>query len=303
MDGMAKIFGVNHHFVTAYCPWANGTVEVVNRMLLRVLKSMLSESKLPMAEWSKLLHQVQMAINFNPSNRITGVAPVTAFMALPAQTPLKSFYMEKVFGEVPRIEEVQWSREVNKHIQDLQTTLDVMHKELVTAAERKLVTKRDRQKVSARPPNFEVGDFVLVGRTLARGNKLALEWKGPCRVVGVQSHWLYDVQTLFDPVVTKTHHVSRLKFYVDKDRGNVEDLKSYAVAHQDVFLVDELMECRCVQGAWEVKVKWQGFSELECTWEPLQVLQTDVPALVKKAVQALPHPSFEDLKRHLAVNV
>jgi hypothetical protein len=54
-----------------------------------------------------------------------------------------------------------------------------MHKQLSAAAVAKLITKRDRHKVSARPPNFEIGDFVLVGRTLARGNKLALEWKGP----------------------------------------------------------------------------------------------------------------------------
>jgi hypothetical protein len=89
-------------------------------------------------------------------------------------------------------------------------------------------------------PNFEIEDFVLVGRTLARENKLALEWKGTCCVVNVKSHWLYEVQTLFDPVVTMTHHVSRLKFYVDKDCGNVEDLMSYAVGHQDNFLVSKI---------------------------------------------------------------
>jgi transposase InsO family protein len=73
VDVMAKLFGASHHFVTAYCPWANGTVEVANRMLLRVLRSLLSENKLPMSQWSKLLFQVQMALNFNPSVRLDGV--------------------------------------------------------------------------------------------------------------------------------------------------------------------------------------------------------------------------------------
>jgi hypothetical protein len=87
---MAKLFGASHHFVTAYCPWANGIVGVVNRMLLRALKTMLSEWKLPMGEWMKILFQVQMALNFNPSSRLDGVAPVTGFLALPAHTPLKT---------------------------------------------------------------------------------------------------------------------------------------------------------------------------------------------------------------------
>jgi hypothetical protein len=96
--------------------------------------------------------------------------------------------------------------------------------------------------------------------------------------------------------------VSRLKFYVDKERGNIEDLKSYAVAHQDTFLVDKLVECRRVQGAWEIKVKWQGFDDLESTWEPLSVLQVDVPTYVQKALSDLPHPSFLPLKQFLTAN-
>ena len=125
-------------------------------------------------------------------------------------------------------------------------------------------------------------------------------WHCNGKVVGIKSHWLYEVQTLFEPVVTMTHHVSRLKFYMDKECGNLEDLKSYAVAHQDTFLVDQLLECRCVQGSWEIKIKWQGFDLLEATWEPLAVLQADVPALIKKAIVQVPHPSFLELKSSLA---
>jgi hypothetical protein len=53
---------------------------LVNRMLLRALKTMLSEEKLPMGEWTRILFQVQMALNFNPSSRLDGVAPVTEFL-------------------------------------------------------------------------------------------------------------------------------------------------------------------------------------------------------------------------------
>jgi hypothetical protein len=267
-------------------------------MLLRVLKSVLSEAK--MSQWTKVLGQAQMALNFSPASRLDGVSPLTGFLALPARTPLKTFYLSKSRGTLPKITSVEWSKEVRNHLHDLQVSLDGMHRALSVSAGAKLVTQRDKQKAKSRPPNFEVGDFVLVGRTLARGNKLALEWKGPCRVVAAKSNWLFDVQTLFDPVVTMTHHVSRLKFYVDKDCGNVEDLQSYAVAHQDTFLVDKLLECRCVQDMWEIKVQWLGFDPIEATWEPLSVLQADVPVLLHQALDALPHPSFRPLKVHLA---
>ena len=68
-----------------------------------------------------------------------------------------------------------------------------------------------------------------------------------------------------------------------------------------MFLVDRLMECRRLDdGMWEVKVKWQGFDEAECTWEPLASLQTDVPALLAKCLTEVPHVSFQALQTFLA---
>jgi IS30 family transposase len=90
VKGVRRVWGAQHHFVTAYCPWANGTVEVVNRMLLRVLKSMSSEKKLKPSQWTLLVKQVQAALNLQPS----------AFLALPVATPLKMFYAEKISGMV-----------------------------------------------------------------------------------------------------------------------------------------------------------------------------------------------------------
>ncbi|OWZ18144.1 Retrotransposon protein [Phytophthora megakarya] len=34
IETLTRSLGAQHHFVTAYCPWANGTVEVVSRLLL-----------------------------------------------------------------------------------------------------------------------------------------------------------------------------------------------------------------------------------------------------------------------------
>jgi transposase InsO family protein len=122
VEAVSKLFGAAHHFVTAYCPWANGTVEVANRMLLRVLKSVLSEAKMPMSQWTKVLGLVQMALNFSPASRLDGVSPLTGFLALPARTALKTFYLSKFRGTLPKITSVEWSKEVQNHLRDLQVS-------------------------------------------------------------------------------------------------------------------------------------------------------------------------------------
>jgi hypothetical protein len=43
-------------------------------------------------------------------------------------------------------------------------------------------------------------------------------------------------------------------------------------------------------------VKWLGFDVVEATWEPLEVLLADVPALVHRAAQDSTHPSFKNLQ-------
>jgi hypothetical protein len=109
---------------------------------------------------------------------------------------------------------------------------------------------------------------------------------------------LYDVQTLFEPVTTSTHHISRLQLYAEAQRAHVEALVQHAVAHQDKFLVDRLLECRHEDGQWFILVQWQGFDRAEATWEPLAALQADVPALIQQAVDT--DPGFQALHSFLA---
>jgi transposase InsO family protein len=293
--GMQKVWGAEHHFVTAYCPWANGSVEVVNRVLLKVLKSMLSERKVKFVEWPKFMASVQASLNFSPSSRLGATAPITAFLGLPAPSPLKTSLVEYPATGLSVVDEVTWSAEVHQQVMDLQQSLDHLHKMVVTQTAKKNARERKRQQGKSVLPNFDVGDFVLVGRAVEVPNKLALQWRGPCRVVNAVSKWVYEVQDLFAPFKLHVVHVSRLQFYADAQRGITTDMVEYAVANQDFFLVEDLLECRQVHGRWELLVKWLGFDRFEATWEPLDSLMLDVPALVRRAVQAAKHPSFTSL--------
>ena len=43
MEKLRKLLGAQHYFVTAYCPRAIGSVEVLNRQLLKAMRSLLNE--------------------------------------------------------------------------------------------------------------------------------------------------------------------------------------------------------------------------------------------------------------------
>jgi hypothetical protein len=194
VTALAKAWGTDHHFVTAYCPWANGTVEVVNRMLLRVLKSMLSERKLKTNQWPTVLPMVQAALDLHPYSRLNGVAPVTAFAALTAKTPVQMYYATQAGADLPAVTPVEYTAAVQDQLVQLQASVHQLHEKLTAVSAERTADSRSSSK-SQPFPNFDVGDFVLVGRALARPNKLALEWLGPCRIVQARSHWLYAVRT------------------------------------------------------------------------------------------------------------
>jgi IS30 family transposase len=116
IEHLRKQLGAHHHFTIAYCPWSNGTVEVVNRLLLRCIKALLSERKMQEAEWPKLLRLVQMALNGRTSTRLKNQAPITAMTALSADG-LKKYIVKTEPVHVEDVQEV-W-QEQQEHMEQL----------------------------------------------------------------------------------------------------------------------------------------------------------------------------------------
>ena len=79
-----------HHFTLAYCPWSNGTVEVVCRELLRALRAFLSEFQLPHRSWPSVMPVVQSVLNNSPLSRLGNRCPIPVFTGLPQDSPLLS---------------------------------------------------------------------------------------------------------------------------------------------------------------------------------------------------------------------
>jgi hypothetical protein len=103
---------------------------------------------------------------------------VTAFLALPATTPLKMFYAEKISGDLLVITVVEWSTEVQDKINDLQASLENMHKRIVEVAASK--NMRERERMSKHIPRSARPNFKLVILRL-----LVARWRG-------QINWLWS---------------------------------------------------------------------------------------------------------------
>ncbi|KAE9076591.1 hypothetical protein PF006_g28099 [Phytophthora fragariae] len=175
-----------------------------------------------------------------------------------------------------------------QHIADIRDSLTNMYRELSAEAAKKRQQARDRRasKPGVSMALFTEGDFVLTAHVLSLANKLAVQWKGPKRIVKALSDYVFEVLDLMAPFAISTHHASRLKFYADASRNVTEDLVAQAMHADGGHLVSKLVKCRMQPEThtWEIQVEWIGLDPLEASWEPATIIYEDVPELVKRFV-------------------
>ena len=207
----------NHHFTLAYCPWSNGTVEVVCRELLRVMRAILSEYELPLTAWPKLLPVVQSALNNSKLPRLGNRCPLTAFTGLPQDTPLATIKMTNKKKIVTRnIGDIRIIQRNN--LNELLQALEKMHKEvdILSTRKREAAINSHNRKTNVRPVNFTDGDYVLRGNIIGKsGKKPSLIWHGPFRVTECRSNYIFVIEDILSGKKEEAHG-RRLKFFRNK---------------------------------------------------------------------------------------
>jgi len=271
-----------HHFTLAYCPWSNGSVEVVCRELIRTMRALVSEFQIPFKQWPTVLPIIQAVLNNTLLDRLGGICPLSAFTTLPADSPLLTIKNGQVGTvKLASIDEAR-ARQITE-IGRVQKSLEEFHRRIsgLTSASRKKRVDAHNARTHVRPCNFDVGDYVLCGvrqRNIKR--KLSLHWRGPRRIVRLLSDFLFeteDLRTLKKVVV----HGSRLKFFRNSDYNVTEEcLNQLAYQEGELCVVEELMDIRVHNGVVEILVKWKGFEEEDPGWELFDTMKEDIPALV-----------------------
>ena len=96
-------------------------------------------------------------------------------------------------------------------MEELRVSVDAIHKTASSTANdrRSRVASRRDQSREVERANLDIGDFVLVAkRSFRSGEKLSLRWRGPCRVVGTLSDYVFEVEDMITGVVMQPACVS-----------------------------------------------------------------------------------------------
>ncbi|RAW25519.1 hypothetical protein PC110_g18060 [Phytophthora cactorum] len=80
-------------FSPAYSPWTNGSIELVNRDILQVLRVLILEYKLNHRDWPRLIPVVQGNLNHTAVPSLPGKTPAKLFTGLEPPSPLQTVYM------------------------------------------------------------------------------------------------------------------------------------------------------------------------------------------------------------------
>lgn len=129
-EDMICKFRPRRHFTTAHSPWANGTVERINREMLRSCKALLSEWRLALQDWASVC--IQSIVNQAPLKRLGTRRPgvlrthLEGFTTIKPVQPLLATLPMSKYPTAGTDEEIRIQHIIEND--RLQSALDEMHK-------------------------------------------------------------------------------------------------------------------------------------------------------------------------------
>ncbi len=123
----------------------------------------------------------------------------------------------------------------------------------------------------------------------SEGEKLALRWRGPRRVIKANSDFVFQVEYLRNGALEEVH-ASRLKFYSDSSL-NKKAILSHVISSETGMPVARLMGIEEEDGKLFVVVRWKGLSKSEDIREPLEQVYEHVPKMLIRLLSRKSTPS------------
>lgn len=284
---------VRHHFTTAYCPWANGSIERICRDVLTACKALLAEFGLPPKSWPRVTECAQSVLNHAPRQRLgprnkgsPGVyrTPLEVFTGQRPVRPLLQAFPPVPPSSAAGLSEVRARQLVN--IEELGQALDDSHRDVqsLMSKSRERAIELHNKRTGATAARFDVGDFVLVRRGVPGKHKLSFDWVGPRRVVEVKSDWVFIVEDLLRGD-RRVAHARRLILYrADMDGQPVSPslLSAAHASESTIEIAHALHSIREEHGSLEVLVEWEGLpDDVDRTWEPVSQIHEDLPGILE----------------------
>ena len=198
--------GIKNHYFSPSHPQANGQAEVVNRSLLKIIKTWLEGAK---GAWLDELPSVLWAY------RMTMRSPIR-------ETSFKLAYGSEVviLAEVHMANHrvMRYQDEENKEL--LRLNLDLIDKVRMDSKHKIAVYKNlmaRQYDAMVKPRRFNIRDLILKRVSLATKNpahgKLGPNWEGPYRVINCKRQGSYYLETLDERMLEHPWNVEHLRRY------------------------------------------------------------------------------------------
>jgi hypothetical protein len=280
-----------HHFVVAYSPWSNGSVERGNREILSLFRVILAEMGYPFWHWPYLCPAIQdMMISLHKPT-LGDACARKVFLNLNGTSPMRSVFLPdlELVAELP-------SPEILKaHLLEVDKEVEKMHTDVLSSSQKRAASARkSHDKVYKTVAiEFGIGDYVLHANTYRKNlPKLSVTWRGPYRVTSTIGPLVFEIQDMLTSAKLVAH-ATRLRYYADKKLDvNENILDSLRTQASSEILVSKIMAHRFDKTAltYEFHVAWLGYQDIEATWEPLSNMVVDVKDLLIEYASSLKDP-------------
>ena len=277
MKEFARQCNMQQHITTAYGHYNNGSIEVIDNIYLALMRALLSELRWDKEYWPWLNRNVEHTINHRGQSRLNGNAPITVMTGLQPDNPLDDIFKRPGITQFSK--NCASQEQIQKHVENLRTALDLMHKAASETSKKQRTVKQ--QKKLRKTPNFGVGDYVLVGvpePAKMTGRKLFLKWRGPYRITETANNYVFEAENIVDHS-KRWVHGDRIRLYSDEKLEVTEEIKKQFSHDNECYQVEKFHACKVnpQNGQLEVLVQWRGLEEDDNSWEPLKNLFEDVP--------------------------
>ena len=245
VDSMLKQSGVEHIVTAAYNPRTNGHTERFGETLIPALSKHAQENPL---DWDKWLPFVLLAYR----TRIHSTSKYTPFELMFGRKINSFANWKNNLNESDEASIIKRSVEIRTQVEE--TVPQVIE----TIKEAQLHQKRHQnEQHRIRKESIVKGTMVMLEIPGIR-NKLEPKYRGPYEIEKQLPNGNYQLLNKYKKMLSSSYPLSKLKI-AEIDKRKLDE---------DIYDVEEIKKHRVRNGLREYFVKWKGFPESSCTWEP-----------------------------------
>ena len=276
-----------------YCPWANGSVEVVGKDLCWTLRALCSEFQASVDEWDLVLPLAEYAINHRRRPILGDRSAVEIMTGRQPRTPV-----DLAVWSGPNLKEATEMRlpaaRADAYMDKLAQSLALMHERVRDKDQHDRRVRAMREARRDHAMHFRRGDYVMVAAegnqaNVQRHSKIMVKFQGPYECMGLVND---DPDKVLVRLVGQDEatKVSWRRVYriAGPDMTITQAVQDSALHDLQTFKVESFEDWGFGDdGKVVLKVRWRGFDADEDTWEPMEQLDEDVEVLVGQYVEQI----------------